>query len=142
MNNKGQTVLSEHVMIFFVVVAALVTMTTFVQRGFEARIHDARNFMINSVMNNNVCDSNCMAATGNQIGNEYEPYYTQLISDTERNEEEYKGATQGSPAAIGAIYVNTMNEESKTFSISGQLPSECAGPNPPSVCGQVITTSP
>jgi hypothetical protein len=137
MNNKGQTVLSEHVMIFFVVVAALVAMTTIVQRGFEARIHDARNFMINSVMNNSVCDSNCVAATGN-ISYEYEPYYTQTIADTEHNEEDYKGATTGNSASIGAIYVNTMNEETKTISISGQLPSECVGPNPPAVCGQVV----
>ncbi len=77
MNNKGQAVLSEYVMIFFVVIAALVAMTTFVQRGFEARIHDARNFMINAVINSSVCDANCLAATGGNISYEYEPYYLQ-----------------------------------------------------------------
>ena len=41
MNNKGQSVLSEHVMVFFVVVAALVAMTTYAQRAFEARIDGA-----------------------------------------------------------------------------------------------------
>ena len=60
MNNKGQSILSEYVMIFFVVIAAAVAMTIFVQRGFEARIHDARNFMINSVINSSVCDANCL----------------------------------------------------------------------------------
>ena len=40
MNKKGQSVFSEYVMIFFVVIAAAVAMTTFVQRSFEARLHD------------------------------------------------------------------------------------------------------
>ena len=76
MNNKGQTILSEYVMIFFVVIAAAVAMTVFVQRGFEARIHDARNFMIirwstAASVTPIVCN-----ATGGNISYEYEPYYT------------------------------------------------------------------
>ena len=64
MNNKGQTILSEYVMIFFVVIAAAVAMTVFVQRGLEARIHDARNFMITTVTNSGACDANCLNAAG------------------------------------------------------------------------------
>ena len=79
MNNKGQSILSEYVMIFFVVIAAAVAMTVFVQRGFEARVHDARNFMIDSLINSGACDANCVQAAGGNIGHEYEPYYTQTL---------------------------------------------------------------
>jgi hypothetical protein len=137
MNNKGQSVLSEHVMVFFVVVAALVAMTTYVQRSFEARIHDARNFMVDSVMNNSVCDANCFAATGNQISYEYEPYYSETFSDVQQNQKVVKGATQGNAQVLGVIYYNTINEETNTNSTSNQLPPECAGASQPSYCANL-----
>jgi hypothetical protein len=137
-NNKGQSILSEHAMIFFIVIAALVAITTFVQRGFEARIHDARNFMINSVINSGACDANCLQATGgNQIGYEYEPYYLLTVSDTQHNAQDTTGATTGNPKVLGAIYINSLNETDQTISTSDQLPPECAGANPPSYCGNV-----
>ena len=129
MNNKGQSILSEHVMVFFIVVAALVAMTTFVQRGLQARIHDARNFMVNSV--NSVCDANCLAATGGKIANEYEPYYAQMLSDQVHNEETNLSATQGNAQVLGAIYFKTSKESTKIISTSVQLPPGCAdGANP------------
>ena len=126
MNKKGQTVLSEHVMIFFVVIAALVAMTTFVQRSFEARIHDAHTFMINAVMNSSVCDANCLAATGKTIAYEYEPYYEQRLSDVRQTHSDMKGITNGSAASIGAVYSNSINEQTVAISFMGQLPPECA----------------
>lgn len=137
MNKKGQSILSEHLMIFFIVIAALVAMTTYVQRSFEARIHDARNFMIDSVMNNSVCDANCLAATGGQISHEYEPYYSETFSDVQKNEIETKGATKGKPVIIGAVYYSSINQETYTNSISNQLPPECAGANQPSYCANL-----
>ena len=125
MNNKGQAVLSEYVMIFFVVIAVAVAMTVFLQRGFEARIHDARNFMINSVMNNEVCDINCVQAAGGNIHYEYEPYYAQTISETGHNEQERTGATTGNPQALGAVYIKSTNEATTTNSTSYQLPAGC-----------------
>ncbi len=130
MNNKGQAILSEYVMIFFIVIAAVAAMTTFVQRGFEARIHDARNFMINSVVNSGACDANCLSATGavgNQIPYEYEPYYAQMLSDVGHNEQVNAGATTSSVNwSIGAVYTKSLNEETNTVSTSTQLPPKCA----------------
>ena len=137
MNNKGQAVLSEYVMIFFVVIAAAVAMTTFVQRGFEARVHDARNFMVDSVVNSGACDANCMmatGATGNQIPYEYEPYYAQILSDVGNNKQENAGETPGNAQVLGAIYTKSTNEATTTISTSNQMPPECAGANPPSYC--------
>jgi len=129
MNNKGQSVLSEYVMIFFVVIAAAVAMTTFVQRSFEARVHDARNYMIDTVSNTlaNECPEclNATGAIGNQIPHEYEPYYAQTISDVYHNEDTNAGATTGNAQVIGAIYIKNLNEKTQVTSTSNQLPPQC-----------------
>lgn len=128
MNNKGQAILAEYVMILFVVIAALVAMSTFVQRGFEARIHDAKNFMINAVTNSSVCDADCLAATGGNIAYEYEPYYSVQLSGVQSNSEERAGATSGNALAFGAKYYNSISEDTRTNTAGCQLPAECADP--------------
>jgi hypothetical protein len=133
MNNKGQSIFSEYVMIFFVVIAAAVAMVTFVQRGFEARIHDARDLLINSV--NSACDANCMNATGgNSIPYEYEPYYQQFFSTVQNYENDTSGATPGNAQVIGVKYLSVVNGQQNSASASIQLPPGCAGPNPLPCC--------
>jgi len=132
MNKKGQSILSEYVMIFFVVIAAIVAMSTLVQRGLEARLHDARNFVVNSVKK--VCDTNCLEATGTTIPYEYEPYYAQMLADTQHNEETNDESTTGNAVALGAVYLKLTDDETKTISTSKQLPPGCADgvkPKPP-----------
>jgi len=129
MNKKGQSILAEYVMIFFVAVAALVAMTLLVQRSFQARIHDARNYMTESVTNTGACDANCLAAagiTGNSIPHEYEPYYAQMLSDVQQNDIDNASIRQGNPQSIGAIYSKSVNHTTDTVSSSAQLPSGCA----------------
>jgi hypothetical protein len=126
MDNKGQAVLAEHVMVFFVVIAALVAMSTFVQRTFEARIDDARDYMINAVSNSSVCDANCVAASGGDIHHEYEPYYLQQLSDVQSNGTDKSGIMPGSATSIGAIYLKSIHEGTTTISTSCQLPPQCA----------------
>ena len=133
MNKKGQMIFSEYVMIFFVVIAAAVAMTTFVQRCFKARIHDARNTMITTA--NSMADANFLMATGGaSIPYEYEPYYDVHGSTVGVVENDTSGATSGNPAVIGARYIKTVNHQTGTVSNSSQLPPECAVPNPPTYC--------
>jgi len=115
-------------MIFFVVIAAIVAMTTFVQRSLESRIHDARNFMITSVMNSDVCDANCVAATGNAIHYEYEPYFSISVSDVNQSSSENHGETSGNAQVLGAIFYKYGNETTTASSNSIQLPP-CASGN-------------
>ena len=126
MNKKGQAIMSEFGMILFIVIAAIVAMSTFVQRSFEARLHDERNFMVDSLVNSGACDANCLQATGNKISHEYEPYYAMMLSDVTHNEDTNMGSTNGSAEAIGAIYTKATNENTKTSSNSVQLPPQCA----------------
>ena len=128
MNNKGQAVLSEYVMIFFVVIAAGAAITTFLQRAFEARVHDARNLAVDAVMNSGACDANCLQAAGaidNKIPYEYEPYYTQTIADVTRNEAANAGLTPGKGQGSD-VYAKSMNEKTATISNSTQIPPQCA----------------
>lgn len=138
MNNHGQSILAEHTMVFFVAIAALVAMTAYVQREFQARIHDTRNFVLSQVMNNNsVCDANCVAAAGGNIYYEYEPYYEQVSSGVQSAS---TTATGASPSlvnyALGGRYYKGIDEQTNITATSGQAPPECAdGANPkPSYC--------
>lgn len=131
MNDKGQAILAEHVMVFFIVVAALTAMTVLVRRAFEARIHDARNFAIE--MAANACDVNCQAAS-NGVSWGYEPYYMQTFSDVQRNSDNHQGITNGSAGELGAIYISSVNDTSNISSISHQLPPVCSSSNPPPCC--------
>ena len=123
MNNKGQTILAEYVMIFFIVIAALVAVTALVQRSLQARIHDARNFVIDSA--NNACDANCQQATGGSISQEYEPYYTQMTAQTQHQEGTTDGVRPGNAQSLGSVYTRQTNETTQMSSTSYQLPANC-----------------
>jgi len=114
-------------MVIFIVIAAVVAITVYVQRSLEARIHDARNFMVDSVVNNSVCDANCLLATGN-IMHEYEPYYTQMAASSSQNQEQELTAAQGNAQVIGAIYGQSDNETTQSNAVTNQLPPEWAPP--------------
>ncbi len=126
MNNKGQAVLSEYVMTIFIVIAAAMAVMTYLRRGLEARINEARNYSVRSVVDSGACDTNCMAATGGNIAVEYEPYYANMLSEVSRNATEDSGATQGNAEVLGVIYLNKTNEATQTSSSSTQLPPQCA----------------
>jgi len=133
MDNKGQSILAEHSMVFFVVIAALVIMTVYVQRALQARIHDVRNYVIGQVMNNSsVCDANCVAAAGGNITYEYEPYYEIVGSTVQSASTDTTGATPSLVNySIGGKYIKGFNSQTAMSATSAQLPPECAdGANP------------
>lgn len=135
MNNKGQSILSEYVMIFFVVIAAAVAVTTFVQRALEARVHDARNFALDSVMSSGACDANCVQAAGGNVSHEYEPYYSISLADVQHNSAEADTQGQGNAQVLGAIYTKSTTDTTQTNATSVQLPPGC---NTASNCSQLM----
>jgi len=135
MNNKGQSVLSEYVMIFFVVIAAAVAVTTLVQRALEARVHDARNFAMDSVMSSGACDANCVQAAGGNVSHEYEPYYSIALSDVQHSSAEAGTEQQGNAQVLGAIYTKSTSDTTQTNSTSVQLPPGC---NTAADCAQLV----
>ena len=93
---KGQMVVSEYVLLFFVVVAGVSAMALFVQRGLQSRSRDAKIYMVDLAAK--ACEQatqvngvDCLGATGvnteqtNKLAYEYEPYYG-LSSSKVRND--------------------------------------------------------
>ncbi len=118
LGQKGQTSLPEYVVTFFIVVGVVVAMTTYIQRGLQARIHDAHKYMIKSASDH--CDQDCVDAAGGKITYEYEPYYGNITSDTDHSSEETKKVF-GTQGADGLFQVIT-NDDMSTQSVSRQLP--------------------
>ncbi len=124
MNNRGQTTLPEYVLIIFIVIAFAVAISLYAQRALQARVFDARNYAVKSAQAE--CDKDCQEAilTGG-ITREYEPYYGQIISNTDRQREDYTGI-EGGVAKIEGIYKKYINEESSSRTESRQKPPKDA----------------
>jgi hypothetical protein len=125
-SQNGQSILSEYTMVFFIVIAVVVAISVYVQRSFEGRIHDARNFAIDAVANSDVCDANCLMATGGVVKHEYEPYYTQMAASSQQNQDQTFTATSGNAQVIGAIYGHNEKVATQSNAVTNQLPPEAA----------------
>ena len=78
-NKNGQGASVEYAVVFFLVVAGVVGMSTYVKRGVQSRIRGARNYswvQVNSVYS--------QIRPNAVLPVEYEPYYTRTT--TERSE--------------------------------------------------------
>lgn len=65
-NRRGQGVAVEYALTFFLVVAFIVGMSTYVRRGIQARVRDSRDYMIRMVR---------YSGYEGNLYYEYEPYY-------------------------------------------------------------------
>ena len=69
-NTKAQAVMGEYVIVIFLVMAVMTSMTIYFKRAVQARIHDARDYMVTEVR-----ERTAGIYTGN-LYREYEPYYS------------------------------------------------------------------
>jgi hypothetical protein len=97
MRNKGQTSTVEHVIMVLMVVAAIVAMTVYMRRLFQARIYDANNAVAMTAAN----------ALGNGVKLEYEPYYYQATTNTDKD-----AVKQESLTGTGGLFVGTQTTTS------------------------------
>lgn len=75
-DRAGQGVAAEYAILFFIVVAVIVSMTTYIKRTLQGRIHDARNYMYIQVNGTyNQLYPNRILPSG------YEPYYVKTRTD-------------------------------------------------------------
>ncbi len=77
-NKDGQGVAAEYAILFFIVVAVIVSMTTYIKRTLQGRIHDARNYMytqVNTIYRSAPFYPNAILPSG------YEPYYVKTRTD-------------------------------------------------------------
>ena len=123
LSHRGVVSFGEYAVAFFLVIAAAVVMTSYIQRSIQARIRDARVYMINSA--SQACDANCMIATGlagnTEIAQQYEPYYAQADSKVARNTLNLKGLLATGVGSTGIAFKQSQ-ENSQGMTKSDQLP--------------------
>ena len=113
-NKNAQAVMGEYVLVIFLVMAVLTAMTVYFRRAVQARIHDARDYMVTEVR---------ARTTGVFNGNlyrEYEPYYGNTSARVFRSTD-YEARVL--PGGSSGIFQKDYNE-----TVSVQVNSETAPP--------------
>ncbi len=110
-NNHGQGVAVEYAILFFIIVAVIAGMTTYVKRALQGRVRDARQYMYNQVK------ATYVTYYGNRLlPNGYEPYYL----DTRTDKDETSIATQSAEPWAGheGKYSSGINSTSTSTTFS------------------------
>jgi hypothetical protein len=103
--------MGEYAVMIAMVMAAIVAMTVYFKRAVQARIHDARDYMVNEVR---------MRTTGEFSGNlytGYEPYYGNTLSTVSSRAEDQSVLLPGASSGIFQKSYNqttSMTVESET----------------------------
>jgi len=109
-NVRGQSVSGEYVMVFFLALGAIAAMTIFSQRALQGHIRDARIAMVDIVRN---------YPNGYQgaLYYEYEPYYTNTVSEMDRRSFIQSGLVDGGASGISHQIINeatSLESQSET----------------------------
>ena len=112
-SNKAQ-IFTEHTILYFMVIGIIVAMTIYMARSLQTRIFEARKYMMNTVKATKLATN----AVG-KLRIEYEPYYANSESFSDRDDFEQKQLLQGGQTGIfRQVYDNIANVKTD----STQLP--------------------
>ncbi len=89
-NQNAQMIANEYVIVFFVVIALLGSMSTFFRRTIQARIRGTQKLMASTIEGRIYPAIGVVNSYANHIRSQYEPYYTESASDILRSEYTYK----------------------------------------------------
>ena len=78
--NKGQAVMGEYVLTFFLVIGVMTAMTIFLKRAVQARIRDSRQYMDTVVLS-----ETAGVYVARNYQQQYEPYYLNTVGMVSRN---------------------------------------------------------
>jgi hypothetical protein len=95
------------------VLSAIVAMTVYFKRAVQAKIYDARNYMVNEVRDRTADEFSGDLYTG------YEPYYTQTSANVLRSA---RDETRILPGGTSGIFQKEYNESVSTVVASETLP--------------------
>ncbi|MCK5260181.1 MAG: hypothetical protein KAJ70_03885 [Candidatus Omnitrophica bacterium] len=112
-NTKAQAVTEEYTIVIFMVMAVLTVMTVYFKRVVQARIHDARDYMVTEVR---------ARTDGIYTGNlyrEYEPYYGNTSGTVSRATD---SETMVQPGASSGIFRKVYNERTSVWIHSETAP--------------------
>jgi hypothetical protein len=126
-NKKGAASLAEYSITILLVATALAAITTYVKRALQARIRDARHYMISTA--NSACEDNCRNAAhiaeGKSIHQQYEPYYTQTSATIAQDSVNDKGLVASDVGTTGD-FIGKVNAQTQSAVASLQLPPQQA----------------
>ncbi len=112
-NQCAQAVMGEYVLVIFLALAVVVSMSVYFKRAVQARIHDARDYMVGEVRER---------TAGEFEGNlfkEYEPYYTNISSVTTADADHTEVLL---PGASSGIFGKSISELRSVLSVSETAP--------------------
>ena len=112
-DQMAQAVMGEYMVVIFLVLTMIVAMTIYFKRAVQARIHDARDYMVGEVR---------VRTQGEFDGNlykEYEPYYSNVAALVARDADY---TTQILPGASSGIFQKIVNETTGVQAISQTAP--------------------
>lgn len=116
-NKKAQASMGEYAITIAIVMAVIMGMSVFIRRTMQARIWDARNAMVDTVVNRT-------AGYGVQnIYFAYEPYYESSSSETTLRSDEQTSLTAGGHTGV---FTRELDQEISTSSQSVTAPSRDA----------------
>lgn len=116
-DNKGQGIAVQYVLIFFIVIAFVSSMSVYVRRVLQGRIQDAGDFLVKQV---SAIHSN---AEMNFLGNlvrEYEPYYIKTDSFRSASSDTLRREDVFAPAANVGVFRLDVDDRTHVKSISEQ----------------------
>ncbi len=134
---KGQVIVPEYVVMFFLVIAGLVAMSVYVQRSRRSRPRDTKLYMMD-VATQACADADALATPGwdvhcrdaanfqidpreavpvRRMAQEYEPYYAQVESLVDRSADDTKEFQ-------GGTFIRQFTQGTSVSSDSRQLPPE------------------
>ncbi len=108
---RAQSVSGEYLLIFFLVVAVISSMTIYAQRALQARFRDVRLAAVAIIRN----------SYQGTIYTHYEPYYANTISTNDR-ELYRKNEIFGAGGGITGVFTQTLDEVTASEATSLQLP--------------------
>ncbi len=119
----------EYALGSLVAIAAIAAISLHVQRGLQAKMRDARVFMVDTASKGCVASADpdvvdCQDAAGvknGRIADEYEPYYTKSDAAVSRNQHTENILLGGGIGSTGIVR-KTAAETTRVSSLSEQLP--------------------
>ena len=101
--NNAQVIVSEYVAVFFLILAIMSAMTIFFKRSIQARVHDARAYMFNTVL------SRTQGFYNGNLRIAYEPYYAGSDANVLHSESDQTEILPSFPFTSG-IFRKTVND--------------------------------
>ena len=115
-NKKAQAIFGEYVLVIFIVIGVMTSMSVYFRRVIQARIHDARSYMIRDVK----ARAGGYYADGEaNLYVEYEPYYANTASEIRAVQSDIETLV---PGASTGKYTKTYSEIKRAQTISTTAP--------------------